>query len=238
MATYFLANHVYICATPDGAVLLDLRKDEYIGMGRSETDALAEIIPAWPTFQAGPSSSDHPRLDPSEVATELLSRNILTTSSSSGKRPELTLCASPEQAVRPPLWEVAPYAIMDVGRAACAIAVARLTLRTIRLERIVERARARKTAGIQRTPVPNGEIIRNAVTKFINLRPFLYTAREFCLFDSLAMLMFLHRFGIYPDWIFGVTTSPFAAHCWLQHGSLVLNSSVEEARTFVPILVV
>ncbi|SMF60995.1 lasso peptide biosynthesis B2 protein [Allosphingosinicella indica] len=57
-----------------------------------------------------------------------------------------------------------------------------------------------------------------------------------CLADSLAMRRWLARRGIAVALVFGVKLSPFAAHCWLQAGSRVVNDSLDNVRPFTPIL--
>lgn len=70
------------------------------------------------------------------------------------------------------------------------------------------------------------------------LRPLAYTARERCLYDSLALLNFLAGEGLFPTWVIGVRTRPFGAHSWLQSGPVVLNDLHDHVRRFRPILVV
>jgi hypothetical protein len=35
-----------------------------------------------------------------------------------------------------------------------------------------------------------------------------------------------------------VQTRPFAAHCWVQHGDIVCNDTVEHVSGYTPIMVV
>nr|WP_242069275.1 lasso peptide biosynthesis B2 protein [Paenibacillus dendritiformis] len=59
-----------------------------------------------------------------------------------------------------------------------------------------------------------------------------------CLLDSLALLKFLAKRGLHADLIFGVTSDPFSAHCWLQSGGLVLNDTVGNANSHTPMRVI
>lgn len=59
-----------------------------------------------------------------------------------------------------------------------------------------------------------------------------------CLFQARLLLDFLARGGLGADWVFGVRTWPFAAHCWLQVGDVVLNDTLERVSRFKPILVI
>jgi hypothetical protein len=58
-----------------------------------------------------------------------------------------------------------------------------------------------------------------------------------CLFHALALRIFLRRAGGRCDWVFGVRTWPFSAHCWLQSGDLVLNDVAERVGAYRPIMV-
>jgi hypothetical protein len=56
-----------------------------------------------------------------------------------------------------------------------------------------------------------------------------------CLLDSLSLLRFLSRRGLSANIVFGVTPEPFAAHCWVQAGDLVLNETLSDANAHTPI---
>lgn len=65
----------------------------------------------------------------------------------------------------------------------------------------------------------------------------IVSAQDQCLPRSLAMTYLLRRDGIAADLVFGVTM-PFAAHCWVQQGDMVLSDTLERVRPFRPIMVV
>jgi hypothetical protein len=58
-----------------------------------------------------------------------------------------------------------------------------------------------------------------------------------CLRDSIALLRFLIRRGVAAELVIGVKLYPFAAHCWVQQGPLILNDNLGGAAGFAPILV-
>jgi hypothetical protein len=68
------------------------------------------------------------------------------------------------------------------------------------------------------------------------LRPWGFAAKNHCLLDSLALLEYLAQFGQFPQWIFGVRSAPFAAHCWAQIGPVVLSDHVDHVGEFTPIM--
>jgi hypothetical protein len=59
-----------------------------------------------------------------------------------------------------------------------------------------------------------------------------------CLFRAAMLRRFLHRRGLRAAWVFGARTWPFAAHCWLQVGDVVINDRVDHVARFAPIMVV
>ncbi|WP_296595492.1 lasso peptide biosynthesis B2 protein [Phenylobacterium sp.] len=59
-----------------------------------------------------------------------------------------------------------------------------------------------------------------------------------CLVRSFVLLRFLQRSGQDARWVFGVTTWPFSAHCWLQLEDVALDDWAERLVIYEPILAV
>jgi hypothetical protein len=114
---------------------------------------------------------------------------------------------------------------------------AKLALRFWRFERVIRRVAERKAAH-QGAGTLDIARARQLVDIFARLRVFLFSHREKCLHDSLALLEFLARYGIFPGWVFGVRARPFVAHCWIQDGDVVFNDTVEHVAAYTPIMVV
>ncbi|MCH4269656.1 MAG: lasso peptide biosynthesis B2 protein [Brevundimonas sp.] len=57
-----------------------------------------------------------------------------------------------------------------------------------------------------------------------------------CLQRSFQLRRFLGSRGAAVDWVFGVRTWPFAAHCWLQTGDLVVGDRLDRVGRFTPIM--
>jgi hypothetical protein len=66
-------------------------------------------------------------------------------------------------------------------------------------------------------------------------RPWLPFEGE-CLQRTFLLRYFLARSGVATDWVFGVRTWPFSAHCWLQIGDLVVGDRLERVQRFTPIM--
>jgi hypothetical protein len=59
-----------------------------------------------------------------------------------------------------------------------------------------------------------------------------------CLVRSFMLLRYLQRHGASADWVFGVRTWPFRAHCWLQVGAVAIDDAHERLVAYSPILAV
>lgn len=79
----------------------------------------------------------------------------------------------------------------------------------------------------------NGDPARvlRAAAVFSTLLPWL-PVRGQCLHRSALLMRFLACKGLTADWMFGVRTWPFEAHCWVQAGALCLNDEPEHLRAF------
>lgn len=64
------------------------------------------------------------------------------------------------------------------------------------------------------------------------------SAPDRCVPRSLALVLRCASRGIRAHAVIGVRTRPFAAHCWAQHGGVVLSDPLETVASFTPILVI
>lgn len=83
-------------------------------------------------------------------------------------------------------------------------------------------------------PIGKGELIDGS-SRFLAARRFVPIRRN-CLLDSLSLLRWLGapRVSI----LFGVKLDPFAAHCWVQAGPMILNDLTENVAAFTVVRVV
>jgi hypothetical protein len=235
MGCYGLARHVFVCRDEDYIVVLDLKRDRYFSLEAAQTAPLACVLPGWP--------SDAPQISPSEAAVltvvaPLLRQGWLLEASASSKD------ATPAKISVPvaELTEGVTPADAKLGlRMVIAFVVssifAKLALRFWPFERVVRRVANRKARHASQSPPLDLQRARRLVAAFEHMRVFLFSARQECLYDSLAVLEFLASHGEFPSWVFGVRARPFAAHCWVQYAEVVFNDTVEHVSTYVPIMV-
>ena len=240
MARYGLAKHVFVCGDEEYVIVLDLKQDRYFTLDAARTAALRPLLPGWPAPRAGGNSSAAaPELAADEAAAPLLRQGWLL------ELPAAVKEATPVRLPRPET-ELLGGAAVEGGRIdvrtvltfVFASIFAKLALRFWRFERVIRRvARRKATQPIAGDPLDSARV-RQLVDAFGRLRVFLFSHREKCLHDSLALLEFLARYGVFPGWVFGVRARPFVAHCWVQHGDIVFNDTVEHVAGYTPIMVV
>jgi hypothetical protein len=238
MDFYLLPDHVYLCKTHDGIVFLNLRDDKYLGVGGEELPHLQTLIKGWPVDQ-GPETTPAMHERACQVATELHRAGLLTTDKATGKAACPPTLQKGECSIFERFSDAQPHvspALLTRLIYAALVVFGILKFRS--LEWAVNRIRARKHTRSKRVDFVTTASVVTLTRKFLRLRPLLYSSRNRCLFDCLVLLEFLSGLGSLPTLVFGVTTFPFKAHCWLQTGALVLTDYCENTREYAPILVV
>jgi hypothetical protein len=239
MARYALAEHVFVCLNGEHLVLLDLKEDRYWALEASKTAGLGALVGGWPVKPIDATAdAESPTPETADAIEVLRGRGLLADSVPPGKD------ATPVAATIP-ARELVTEGDAAAGRGAgswlgffAASATAKIALRTWPFERVIRRVKRRKTLIGPKAAQLDVERARKLVEAFTRYRVFLFSSKNECLYDSLALLEYLARYGIYADWVFGVQTRPFAAHCWVQHGDIVFNDTVEHVSGYTPIMVV
>lgn len=147
-------------------------------------------------------------------------------------------CASAmERAAAATATGAGPGAVLEI---AWLVAAVKVQLRHRPLHAILARAAAQRRirpAAAADDPAAMAAETLDRVQLFARTRR-LIPCEPSCLLDSLALMRFLSRRGLPSTLVFGVTAMPFAAHCWLQCGDVVLNDTLTNALAHTPILVV
>jgi hypothetical protein len=241
-ASYFLSPHVHVCVAGKQVILLDLERDKYLAVAHPHP--IGRWVRGWPLPHVAAVAAVHDSHAPpgpgpeNGLLAKMISQGLLVTDPVVGKEAapvvadepkvalvEFDVCARPRAGLKH-LWNFF-----------AAYAVAQWSLEHRPIKEVVQAARLRRmrTQGVSGLDTAT---LRGLVTAFVHLRPLFYTAREACLLDSLTLMHFLARYGVFPTWVFGVKTDPFYAHCWVQQGDLVFNDSPDFIKGFSPILVV
>ncbi len=227
---YRLADHVRACLVDGQVVLLDLQRGKYLGIGGPQLPGLAQAIVDWPQGSdalliSGPAST------PASSVKALLNQGMLADAMDAvvQRRP----CEEPLESLNAEMLQP-PYRWRHLAGLCWSAATTSRWLRRRSLADIVRLVtRLRRDARH-----PDAPELLDAVASYTRLRPLVFSAHDRCLHDSLCLVRFLAMEKIAADWVIGVRTRPFAAHSWVQRGSLVLNDLHENVRAYEPILVV
>lgn len=219
---YRLRSNLTYCEVSDRLVFLDLVADRYFCLSPRLEAGFRSLISG---------AADTPRND--DAAPLLLSGILAEAPGQTAVAPCLfsnpartSLLDAPRETVRP----------VAIGLLASGIALARFALRLGRLHRMIKRLSERKAA------IGDGQKIDTAAMRDLAAQ-FARTARltqayDRCLPRSLALARYALARGWPVDLVMGVQLRPFAAHCWVQAGTDVLNDRLDNIRPFTPILVV
>ncbi len=232
----FLQPHVFLCRGKRHWVILDVNRDKYICVDRRQFEELGPSLQGW---AAPADTSGATAAVPNgglALAKDLLALEILSERPVCAKDALPTDYSLPTEAIDTDLPECSPRSSWAHAMSFfTSCARASRELRGQRFQSIVEFVRARKARNTRCHGSFDIQRARSLVSVFDRLRLF-YPRSYLCLFDSLALVHFLSRFRIYPDWVFGVNADPFEAHCWIQAGSVVLNDTVQRVSSFTPIM--
>lgn len=124
----------------------------------------------------------------------------------------------------------APARIVDVLRLWRILRKVRRTIKAAPLSACLARLKNKRAE--QGENASDTQII-DATTKYLAARRLIPIA-EHCLTDSFALLAWLGP-AQGADLIFGVKLDPFAAHCWVQLDTLLLNDRLDVIERFQPI---
>lgn len=223
-----LPSHVYCCRRGESFVFLDLEQDEYTLIMGEAAAALRELA----DDAAGAAAA---RAIPKSLH-ELIEAGLLTTDPNAGRRFSATRRSLALQSLLDTATTRAAVKASHVYNFIAACVTAATRLRWSRIKNTVS-AVAKRKALLAPGPHVDIEKARQLSAIFHQLRR-LFPANYLCLFDSLALIEFLARYDVYPDWVFGVRLEPWGAHCWIQHQDFAFDNSLEEAADFTPIMVV
>ena len=232
---YFLSVDAYLCEFSDGAIVLDLRSDTYLGIDAQHLSNLRARIGNWPDSDRSDREVEHHDVSASEsLLVDLLSRGVLTTTptsrqSSPAPNPTTALAVTSSERTR------SGIRLTHIAQFLIALLVVMSCLKRNRLPALLDWLRQRQSSFHRGNSVTR-EGIAERLASFLRLRIWCYTAHQRCLFDSLVLTVYLTKAMIPCIFVIGVASKPFLAHSWVQIGDSVLNDTAEHTQNFKTIL--
>lgn len=222
---YQLRDGLSFCQIDGHSVFLDIRNDRYFMLPASLERAFSAYL--------SETSNDIGILAP------LIGQKILIATRTSENASEPVLFA--------PTYSALEHHAVATGSSArdhlevlVAIVGIKFWLRTKPLESVLHdvcaRRERRHLSGRRQFGEAGAEDIIAVTHRFLCARSRIPIHRT-CLLDSLALVAFLADRGLSASIVFGVSLSPFSAHCWAQFGDIVLNETVTGATCHTRILV-
>lgn len=236
--TYYLSPGVHTCCTGDLCVFLDLKRDQYISVNKGSLREVARRINGL-TIPRLPSMSTPDSLKPqsARLLDGLREAHLITTTAPnhpSTSQTDVPLARDDLTSIR--ASAAASYEISATLQLTKALCRAHLQLSRLPISRIVENIKRQKFHCNTTHAVDMPRLLALA-RNFARYR-FFYPKNYLCLFDSLALLLYLARYNLYPMWVFGVREAPFFAHCWVQAGTVVLTDYRDKVTPFTPIMAI
>jgi len=223
---YHLREHLSCCDVDGKMIFLDVAGDRYFRLTGSLEAAMRRYLA-------------HEALASEELAG-LTSTRILVRAEDSKTR---TATGTIERASGSAVEQSTEFVCHRLGLAVILevmtiVWATRHELQTYALSTVLDKAiayRAKKSRSREAvaSAVLEGELLE-ATRQFARARRYV-PIEPVCLLDSLSLLRFLSRRGLSANIVFGVQPEPFAAHCWIQAGDIVLNETLSDANAHTPI---
>jgi len=221
---YQLREDLSCCDVDGTMIFLDVAQDRYFKLPHPLEEAMRR-------FRARED------VDP-KLLEDLAAKSILVdvtgpapqSASASNQLPSCSAVERPVDARWP-----SPSTVFEVMAIVWSVR-RRLHTRTLKTNLDEARAYRDRKAGLPRATTNSAfeESLLLAAWHFANSRRYV-PIEPVCLLDSLSLLHFLSRRGLPANIVFGVAAEPFAAHCWVQAGDMVLNETLSDACAHTPI---
>ena len=213
---YRLAANLTSCLLNGDPYFLDFRRDRYFRLEGALKSAFLNLSP-------DPGSAG-------DAAEPLVRRGVVEWTDGGGVKAPT--------AISTPTQSLAEEACgRELTTASCAIEVAWLLFKARHERRIFPLCeivdRRRRIAAALQDERFGAEGMRLA-SMFNRIRRTIPGVRT-CLPDSIALLDFLARRRQPARIVMGIRGDPFAAHCWVQTDTLLLNETADVAAGFAPI---
>ena len=210
-ASVWLAPHIHVARDGDDLVVLDVDADAYFCLPQAAASLVVEA-------QGAQLSGLEPDVVLALREVGALVEEGTARSGAARLVPSRDLAGSLAASVR----------LSELSDLALSILEALIRFRCQALKEVIAVGGAPEAADL--------EVMERRALVFRTLWPWS-PVQGACLFQALVLRIFLRRGGVTGDWVVGVRTWPFSAHCWLQSGDLVLNDLAERVAAYRPIMV-
>lgn len=235
---FFLSKHAYMCMTQGCVVFLDVKKDKYSVLLHDEALRISDAVAGWPVTTPDSTVIRHPLSEGEELLQELLDEGLITEEEFASKPASRVSLEEPTSDLGSLMLGNSAMSIRHAATVLAAWARITIELQCQSLENSIERVRLRKSRTCRSEVPVDLDKVRPLIASYFRLQPRLFSSYNTCLRNSLTLTEYLAMNGMYPTLVFGVHMEPWAAHSWVQDGSVVLNDTLQHVRRFTPILAI
>lgn len=221
---HHLAPDMSFCFIGASAVMLDLKADRYYRLDRRHSAVLR-------AFAGSTCDADL------EARQSLIAKGLIRPGDGPPAKPvsalPVTASVIERQPPRPNDMKECSISTVEliVHRFTAGQALRRLgLLRTVRYYR-----RRRDRFADQQCGLQGSRDRAAAIAASFADRHRFFPAKRRCVPDSLALAAILWGRGCAAEVYFGVRLDPFAAHCWVQQGDLLLSDPLDSIAEFTPV---
>ena len=242
-AHYFMSPLIFTSVTRQGVVLLDLKRNRYLGVSHSDAVVLSRNVEGFPALDQRAEFGVAEQAERSKHAAILetfLRRGIVTMRHA--REGNIVSSMVPlhgplisigdeitAQAVNPgPHVPAFLFSLLWSG--AC--------LSCVPLRFIVRHVYRRHSAALGKGYTFSVSRTSELVDAFRLIRPYFFRAKEHCLLHALTLVNFLAHYREFPLWVFGVNSDPWTAHSWVQQDHYLLDCNPESVCGLEPILAI
>jgi hypothetical protein len=236
--------HIHVCVMGTGTVILDVRRDKYLGIGREDSELLADAVVGWPQplWQRSICRGAHAILQATNELCESLLADGVLERIPEGKKARVVV-ALPDMrcewiSIGDEIEVRGRVTLRHVRNFLAAYVWARYSLARRPFSVVVAKIRAKKPSRLRDMDRCQLRKIAAMVDVFGRLRTFVFAAEGRCLLHALTLMRFLSKYQLHPEWVIGVTTQPWGAHSWVQWENYLLDSNPEKVCGYTPIMMV
>jgi hypothetical protein len=236
--------HIHVCVTGTGSVILDVKRDKYLGLGREETELLAGAVTGWPSplWQRSTCHDAHASKRATNDLCELLIADGVLERVGEAKKEKAVAAIRDMKgewiSIGDELEVTGRVTLRHIANFLSAYVWARYSLAWRPFSTVVEEVTAtklRRGLDLDRCHIRR---VSAMVDIFRQIRPFAFAAEGHCLLHALTLMRFLSKYEFHPEWVIGVTTQPWGAHSWVQWDNFLLDSNPEKVCGYTSIMMV
>ncbi|MBV2150403.1 MULTISPECIES: lasso peptide biosynthesis B2 protein [Sphingobium] len=221
---FMLRDDLCFCKSAGAIIFLDARIGRYFALPERFVEPFSRWLDGRP-----PSFDDVP------ILQHLVAQGFLVETADLPQRLNIKFASLP-----PPEVEVDPDGrFPSIPLAVCAIASRLIWTWRVRhqpFSSLIDRIKSiRRPSSCGMKKASRRDLVR--LVHAFRFSDLILGSHDRCLPRSLALVTICRKYGLSPVLVIGVQATPFAAHCWVQDGNVVVNESPDRAQMFTPILV-